>query len=98
MSERLALESPGAWLTKVAKCFEIAAVLAAFAACALAQPPASAPPCSRPAAGSTVAEPEDLRSQNGVLDVELLYRKTISANGSPYFCYIAPDGSEAPTL
>jgi FtsP/CotA-like multicopper oxidase with cupredoxin domain len=95
MSKRLALESPGAWLSKLLKCFAIAAVLAASAGWATAQ---TSHACARPAAGSTVAEPEDLRSQNGVLDVELLYRRTISANGSPYFCYIAADGSEAPTL
>jgi FtsP/CotA-like multicopper oxidase with cupredoxin domain len=49
-------------------------------------------------AGSTVSEPEDLRSRNGVLNVELLYRKSVDANGATHYCYIAPDGSEAPTL
>jgi len=33
-----------------------------------------------------------------VLDVELTYRKGADANGSARYCYIAPDGSEAPTL
>jgi FtsP/CotA-like multicopper oxidase with cupredoxin domain len=55
-------------------------------------------PCHRPVPGSTVAEPEDLRARNGVLSVELAYRKSAGANGSAHYCYIAPDGSEAPTL
>ena len=32
------------------------------------------------------------------LNVELAYRKSTDANGSTHYCYIAPDGSEAPTL
>jgi FtsP/CotA-like multicopper oxidase with cupredoxin domain len=76
----------------------VAAALAASAAGASAQTQAPTPACARPPAGSTVAEPKDLRSRNGVLEVELLYRKSMDANGSPHFCYIAPDGSEAPTL
>jgi FtsP/CotA-like multicopper oxidase with cupredoxin domain len=54
--------------------------------------------CSRPQAGSTVGEPEDLRSRNGVLNVELTYRKSVDANGATRYCYLASDGSEAPTL
>ena len=37
--------------------------------------------CPRPAAGSAVAEPQDLRSQNGVLKVELRYRSFRDAQG-----------------
>jgi FtsP/CotA-like multicopper oxidase with cupredoxin domain len=54
--------------------------------------------CHRPAPGSTVAEPEDLRARNGVLSVELAYRKSTDANGGARYCYISPDGAEAPTL
>jgi FtsP/CotA-like multicopper oxidase with cupredoxin domain len=59
-----------------------------------------APPevCPRPAAGSTVPEPKDLRSENGVLKVELTYRSSPEANGSTRYCYSYKDGSEAPTL
>ena len=55
-------------------------------------------PCPRPAAGATVPEPEDLRSENGVLKVELTYRSSLEANGSRRYCYSYKDGSEAPTL
>jgi len=54
--------------------------------------------CARPSAGSVASEPEDLRAKNGVLDVELTYREGVDANGSARYCYLAPDGSEAPTL
>ena len=54
--------------------------------------------CPRPAPGSTVTEPEELRSQNGVLNVELAYRKSADGSGGARYCYLAPDGSEAPTL
>jgi FtsP/CotA-like multicopper oxidase with cupredoxin domain len=54
--------------------------------------------CPRPIASSTVPEPEDLRSRNGVLRVELTYRGFVDANGSARYCYVYKDGSEAPTL
>src|ERR1700733_4982270 len=54
--------------------------------------------CRRPTVGSTILEPKDLRSRNGVLKVELTFRKSSEPNGNTRFCYIAPDGSEAPTL
>jgi len=54
--------------------------------------------CPRPAAGATVPEPEDLRSENGLLKVDLTYRSSPEANGSHRYCYSYKDGSEAPTL
>lgn len=54
--------------------------------------------CPRPTAGSSVPEPEDLSSRNGVLSVELTYRTAVEANGSVRYCYIYKDESEAPTL
>lgn len=60
----------------------------------------NAPPlvCPRPSPGSTVPEPEDLRSEDGVLRAELTYRNVIDANGQTRYCYVSKDGSEAPTL
>jgi FtsP/CotA-like multicopper oxidase with cupredoxin domain len=84
------------WPSKIAKWIAVSIALIASLAPAFAQQ--QAPACSRPAAGSTTAEPEDLRSHNGVLSVELLYRKSVDANGATRYCYLAPDGSEAPTL
>ncbi|MGB2623051.1 MAG: multicopper oxidase domain-containing protein [Candidatus Acidiferrum sp.] len=43
-------------------------------------------------------EPEDLRSQNGVLKVELTVRNIVETDGSVRYCYIDGDGSESPTL
>ncbi len=54
--------------------------------------------CPRPAAGSVVPEPADLRSQNGTLKVELKYRSVRDASGHLRYCYQAGDGSVAPNL
>lgn len=59
---------------------------------------APAEACRRPAPGGTVPEPEDLRSENGVLKVELTYRSSVEPNGSRRYCYSYKGGSEAPTL
>ena len=45
-----------------------------------------------------MSEPEDLRSTNGVLRVELRYRKIFDENGHARYCYLSADGSEAPNL
>ena len=54
--------------------------------------------CPRPAAGSAVPEPADLRSENGVLEIELAYRNFTGADGETRYCYVSKDGSQAPTL
>src|ERR1700739_3358070 len=54
--------------------------------------------CSRPAPGAPVPEPEDLRSQNGTLEVSLTIRNSIEKGGSVRYCYLLPDGSQSPTL
>jgi FtsP/CotA-like multicopper oxidase with cupredoxin domain len=58
--------------------------------------PASA--CPRPAIGSLVPEPEDLRSKNGVLKVDLTFHNSADPAGPKRFCYTAADGSQSPTL
>ncbi|MGB6874669.1 MAG: multicopper oxidase domain-containing protein [Candidatus Acidiferrales bacterium] len=55
-------------------------------------------PCPRPAPGSIVSEPGEIRSHNGVLKAELIYRDFTAANGQEEYCYLSKDGSEAPTL
>jgi FtsP/CotA-like multicopper oxidase with cupredoxin domain len=55
-------------------------------------------PCPRPAPGSEVTEPEDLRSQNGVLNVQLTVHNFKEKDGSTRFCYLLPDRSQSPTL
>src|SRR5579863_7066100 len=54
--------------------------------------------CSRPAIGSTVPEPPELRSQGGVLRVDLTLRNGPAANGQMRYCYVAADGTVSPTL
>jgi FtsP/CotA-like multicopper oxidase with cupredoxin domain len=54
--------------------------------------------CSRPLPGSVVTEPEDLRSRNGVLKVELTALNTKQSDGTTRYCYIDENGAESPTL
>jgi FtsP/CotA-like multicopper oxidase with cupredoxin domain len=79
----------------------IIAALAYFIAtplCAFAQQDSQRPCPLRPVAGSMVGEPEDLRSRNGVLRVDLIYRNSVDGNGRTSYCYVSKDGTEAPTL
>ena len=54
--------------------------------------------CPRPAPGAVVPEPEDLRSQNGILRVDLYFRSQRETDGSSRFCYLLRSGAQAPTL
>jgi FtsP/CotA-like multicopper oxidase with cupredoxin domain len=54
--------------------------------------------CPRPEAGSVVEEPEDLRSQNGVLEAQLTASNVAVGNGSARFCYTDSAGHESPNL
>jgi len=54
--------------------------------------------CPRPAVGSTVEEPEDLRSRNGVLEADLTVVNQAEPGGSIRYCYLDASGRESPTL
>jgi FtsP/CotA-like multicopper oxidase with cupredoxin domain len=54
--------------------------------------------CPRPAVGSTVPEPAELRSRNGLLTVDLGIRDEKQADGTTRYCYIDANGDESPTL
>jgi len=54
--------------------------------------------CPRPNLGTTVEEPEDLRSRNGVLEVQLTANNVALANGSARYCYTDAAGHESPNL
>jgi len=54
--------------------------------------------CKRPAPGSLVGEPADLRSHDGVLRVDLTIRNDREPNGSIRYCYVDSRGDESPTL
>jgi len=74
-----------------------------LAACSVAGAagPARAPladPCARPAPGSAVPEPRDLRSQNGLLNLDLSLRSRQQADGTTRYCYVLPDGTQSPNL
>jgi FtsP/CotA-like multicopper oxidase with cupredoxin domain len=73
----------GAWLTPCA---------------ALHAQPLAADPCPRPAPGSAVGEPRDLRSKDGVLRLDLTIRNVRETDGSTRYCYLLPDGTQSPTL
>jgi FtsP/CotA-like multicopper oxidase with cupredoxin domain len=55
-------------------------------------------PCPRPSPGSAVTDPEDLRSRNGLLKVELFVRDAKQSDGTTRYCYIDANGHESPTL
>jgi FtsP/CotA-like multicopper oxidase with cupredoxin domain len=54
--------------------------------------------CPRPAAGSLVAEPPDLHSVHGVLDVALTARNAPETNSTGRYCYTDAKGTESPNL
>jgi FtsP/CotA-like multicopper oxidase with cupredoxin domain len=54
--------------------------------------------CPRPEPGSVVEEPQDLRSQNGVLEVRLTANDASDVNGSIRYCYTDAAGHESPNL
>jgi FtsP/CotA-like multicopper oxidase with cupredoxin domain len=54
--------------------------------------------CRQPPPGSVVVEPNEVRSRNGVLELNLTYRNVRGANGQEAYCYQSPDGGRSPTL
>jgi FtsP/CotA-like multicopper oxidase with cupredoxin domain len=76
----------------------------ALAACSalpgtlLAAEGASRDPCARPAPGSAIPEPENLRSRHGVLKLDLTVHNVRESDGSVRYCYVLGDGAQSPTL
>lgn len=54
--------------------------------------------CPRFAPGSVLPAPQDLRSQNGVLELTLLFKTAIDQQGLTRYCYVTDTGLESPTL
>jgi FtsP/CotA-like multicopper oxidase with cupredoxin domain len=54
--------------------------------------------CRRPSTGSAVPEPEDLRSSNGVLNVDLTIHNITDPGGSARYCYTDGNGNVSPNL
>ena len=58
----------------------------------------TAEPCPRPAPGTELQEPRDLRSRDGTLRVDLTVHNHHGKDGSSRYCYVLPDGTQSPTL
>jgi hypothetical protein len=54
--------------------------------------------CPRPQPGATVVEPNDLRSQKGVLEANLTANNEAETDGSARYCYTDAAGHESPNL
>jgi FtsP/CotA-like multicopper oxidase with cupredoxin domain len=54
--------------------------------------------CQRPEPGTPVPEPQDLRSRDGVLQVDLSIHDQKQPDGSTRYCYLTSDGKLSPTL
>jgi FtsP/CotA-like multicopper oxidase with cupredoxin domain len=54
--------------------------------------------CARAVPGSVLSSPQDLRSQDGVLEVNLSFRNSLDAAGLMRYCYMTDDGIQSPTL
>jgi FtsP/CotA-like multicopper oxidase with cupredoxin domain len=54
--------------------------------------------CRLPVPGSAVREPQDLRSHDGVLQVDLAITDQKQPDGSTRYCYLTPDGALSPSL
>jgi FtsP/CotA-like multicopper oxidase with cupredoxin domain len=76
----------------------LSAALIALTATARAAESKAQDPCTRAAPGSPVPEPRDVRSDHGVLKVDLSVHDFRETDGTTRYCYVMPDGSVAPTL
>jgi FtsP/CotA-like multicopper oxidase with cupredoxin domain len=54
--------------------------------------------CPRPAEGSVVTAPKEIRSRGGVLRVALALRRSVETNGEVRYCFVDENGNQAPTL
>jgi FtsP/CotA-like multicopper oxidase with cupredoxin domain len=55
-------------------------------------------PCERFPQGSTIQEPENLYSTNGVLEVNFTYQTVEDSYGVALYCFMNSDGAQSPTL
>jgi FtsP/CotA-like multicopper oxidase with cupredoxin domain len=54
--------------------------------------------CPRPAAAGVVEQPTEVRSQDGVLSVDLELRNEAGSDGAIRYCYVMGNGAVSPTL
>lgn len=55
-------------------------------------------PCPRPAPGSAITSPSDLRSANGSIKVQFSFRTVVGAGGFNRYCYVDQGGAQSPTI
>jgi len=72
-----------------------AVALAIVQMCGFAQ---SSTRCPRFPVGSVITAPEDLFSENGVIDVSFTYQTTTDQYGNTLYCFVNSDGAQSPTL
>ena len=92
------LARPGGVSASVSLVVAVLIMATTAGARASAAPTPSSELCPRPAAGSEIAEPHDLRSEHGILAIELTVHDSRQADGSVRYRYQASDGSYSPTL
>jgi hypothetical protein len=54
--------------------------------------------CPRPVPNGVIAEPEDLRSEQGSLSVDLVFRNQLDEQGRMRYCYVDKNENESPTI
>ena len=54
--------------------------------------------CPRPAPGSAIAAPADLRNSEGKLTVDLAFRTFVDKYGNARYCYVSRNDVQSPTL
>ena len=85
----------------VAACFGLAAsgVIGWLGATGLPNGPlAQHDSCVRPQPGSEISEPQELRSHDGVLELDLAIDDQKLPDGTTRYCYVSSDGKLSPTL
>jgi FtsP/CotA-like multicopper oxidase with cupredoxin domain len=54
--------------------------------------------CARPAAGGALSEPQDMRSRDGVLELDLSVHDEKMPDSTSRYCYLTSDGQPSPNL
>jgi FtsP/CotA-like multicopper oxidase with cupredoxin domain len=54
--------------------------------------------CARPSPASVLEEPQDVRSRDGVLEIDLSIHDQKLPDGTTRYCYLTSDGKASPTL
>ena len=84
----------------VQKFRRLASVAATVLACSsfLASQGTNQEACPRPATGSLLTSPAELRSDHGSLTAALSFRTSLDPGGHARYCYIDAEGHQSPTL